>query len=73
MDVHHRKIDLQSPQDLTYLLDNIRKAAQEKLDLHIPPSAASKGEEDAFRTKIEHYVQQVLNPVILPQPSDGNP
>ena len=73
MDVHHRKIDLQSPQDLTYLLDNIRKAAQEKLDLHIPPSAAPKGEEDAFRTKIEHYVQQVLNPVILPQPSDGNP
>ena len=58
MDAHHRKIDLQSPQDLTYLLSNIRNAAQQKLDLHIPPSAAPKG-EDAFRTKVEELVYQV--------------
>ena len=59
MDPHHRKIDLQSPQDLTYLLANINNAAQQKLDIHFPPSAAPKGEEDAFRTKVEQLVQEV--------------
>ncbi|MCJ1402036.1 hypothetical protein MMC11_005255 [Xylographa trunciseda] len=60
MDVHHRKIDLQAPQDLTYLLSNITKAAQEKLDIHFPPSAAPQGEEDAFRTKVEGLVHQYI-------------
>ncbi|MCJ1282809.1 hypothetical protein MMC26_002135 [Xylographa opegraphella] len=59
MDAHHRKIDLQAPQDLTYLLGNITKAAQEKLDIHFPPSAAPQGEEDALRTKVEGLVHQV--------------
>ncbi|MCJ1319714.1 hypothetical protein MMC15_005050 [Xylographa vitiligo] len=61
MDAHHRKIDLQAPQDLTYLLGNITKAAQEKLDIHFPPSAAPQGEEDAFRTKVEGLVHQYIN------------
>jgi kinetochor protein Mis14/NSL1 len=59
MDPHHRKIDLQSPQDLTYLLANIHAAAQQKVDIHFPPSAAPKGEEDAFRTRVEQLVQEV--------------
>ena len=58
MDPHHRKIDLQSPQDLNYLLSNIKAAAQQKLDLHISPSADPKG-EDPFRTKVEELVHQV--------------
>jgi kinetochor protein Mis14/NSL1 len=58
MDTHHRKIDLQSPSDLTYLLNNIKAAAQEKLDLAIPASAAPEG-EDAYRTKVEELVQEV--------------
>lgn len=58
MDAHHRKIDLQSPSDLTYLLNNIKAVAQEKLDLAIPPSAAPKG-EDAYRVKVEELVQEV--------------
>lgn len=58
METHHRKIDLQSPSDLTYLLNNIKAAAQEKLDLAIPPSAAPEG-EDAYRTKVEELVQEV--------------
>ncbi|MCJ1381897.1 hypothetical protein MMC17_005009 [Xylographa soralifera] len=61
MDAHHRKIDLQAPQDLTYLLGNITKAAQEKLDVHFPPSAAPQGEEDALRTKVEGLVHQYIN------------
>ena len=60
MDNHHRKIDLQSPADLTYLLNNIKKAAQEKIDLAIPRSAAPEGEEDAYRNKVEELVQEYI-------------
>lgn len=34
---HHRKIELQSLADLTYLQQNLATAAREKLDLHFPP------------------------------------
>lgn len=60
MDPHHRKIDLQSPADLVYLFNNIKNAAQQKLDLAIPPQG-----EDAFRTKVQESVQDV-NPPFLP-------
>ena len=60
MDPHHRKIDLQSAQDLTYLHNNIKNAAVQKLDQAIPLSAAPKGEDDAFRLKVEELVHQVL-------------
>ncbi|KIV96260.1 hypothetical protein PV10_00145 [Exophiala mesophila] len=36
---HHRKIELQSIQDLTYLQQNLCASARQKLDLHFPPSA----------------------------------
>ncbi|RVX75307.1 hypothetical protein B0A52_00660 [Exophiala mesophila] len=36
---HHRKIELQSIQDLTYLQQNLSASARQKLDLHFPPSA----------------------------------
>ena len=36
---HHRKIELQSHADLTYLQQNLAQAAREKLDLHFPLSA----------------------------------
>ena len=61
MDVHHRKIDLQSPEDLTYLYSNISNAAQQKLDLAIPPvETAERGaNEDAFRNEVEKLVHEV--------------
>lgn len=59
MDPHHRKVDLQSTDDLLYLKNNILRSAQEKLDLHIPPSAAPKDGEDEFRKKVEELVNQV--------------
>lgn len=65
MDALHRKIDLQSSSDLTYLLNNIKAAAQEKLDLAIPPSAAPEG-EDAYRSKVEELVQEVRRHQCLP-------
>lgn len=60
-DPHHRKIELQAPADLTYLLNNIRASAQQKLDSAFLPSAAPKGEEDALRAKVEELVQAVLH------------
>ncbi|KAF6219333.1 hypothetical protein HO133_005158 [Letharia lupina] len=59
MDAHHRKIDLQSPSDLTYLFNNIKAAARQKMDLAIPPSAAPEG-EDAYRSKVEELVQEYI-------------
>ena len=58
MDVHHRKIDLQSPSDLTFLLNNIKAAAREKLDLAIPLAAMPEG-DDAYRSRVEELVQEV--------------
>ena len=59
MDSHHRKIDLQSPSDLTYLLNNIKTAARQKIDLAIPPSAAPEG-EDTYKSNVDELVQQVI-------------
>ena len=36
---HHRKIELQSPLDLTHLQTQLDNSARQKLDLHFPPSA----------------------------------
>ncbi|KAF2012374.1 hypothetical protein BU24DRAFT_275905 [Aaosphaeria arxii CBS 175.79] len=41
MDAEHRKIELQSPQDLTFLQSQIRHAALQKLDLHLPAVPSS--------------------------------
>ncbi len=41
-DLHHRKIELQSPADLIYLQTNLIASARQKLDLHFPPSAAQR-------------------------------
>ncbi|OAL30404.1 hypothetical protein AYO22_01602 [Fonsecaea multimorphosa] len=41
--LHHRKVELQSPNDLTYLQSNLVACARQKLDLHFPPSAAVQG------------------------------
>ena len=58
-DPHHRKVDLQSPADFTYLLANIRASAQEKLDNALPPSAAPKDGDDVFKAKVESLVHEV--------------
>ncbi|OAL22700.1 hypothetical protein AYO20_11152 [Fonsecaea nubica] len=39
-DRHHRKVELQSPNDLSYLQSNLAGCARQKLDLHFPLSAA---------------------------------
>lgn len=54
----HRKIELQSPADLTYLIANVSRAARLKLDRHLPPDAAPEG-EDALRRRVEQLVEAV--------------
>ncbi|RMY11842.1 hypothetical protein D0867_07950 [Hortaea werneckii] len=55
----HRKIELQSPADLTYLIANVSRAAREKIDKHLPPDAASEG-EDAMRKRVEQLVEEYI-------------
>ncbi|CAO2654414.1 Nn.00g111470.m01.CDS01 [Neocucurbitaria sp. VM-36] len=69
MDTAHRKIELQSPSDLTFLTSQIRTAARQKLDLHLPPvvndGSAHGDEPDELRKHVEElvdaFVANVLN------------
>jgi kinetochor protein Mis14/NSL1 len=55
----HRKIELQSPADLTYLIANVTRTAQEKLDKHLPPDAAPE-RDDAMRKRVEQLVDEYI-------------
>lgn len=67
----HRKIELQDPADLTYLIANVSRAAREKLDRHLPPDAV--GGEDAMRVRVEGLVDEVGRLVypVKPRRTDG--
>lgn len=52
-----RKIELQSPEDLRYLIDNAKRAASEKIDRAFPPMA-NQG-EDAMKIKVKELVDEV--------------
>ncbi|KAG9942785.1 hypothetical protein KCU85_g9095, partial [Aureobasidium melanogenum] len=61
METTHRKIELQSPLDLTYLQNNATLCLREKLDLHFPPSAApASASDDVFKSRVEDLVSQYL-------------
>ncbi|KAL8902232.1 MAG: hypothetical protein Q9192_000107 [Flavoplaca navasiana] len=61
MDSHHRKIDLQSPADLTYLHTNIKHSAQQKLDLAIPVSAIPANDpNDSFRPQVQQLIHEYI-------------
>ena len=59
---HHRKIELQSPDDLQYLISNVRRAANEKIDKDLPPIEG----EDKMRRRVEEMVQEVCPSPIFP-------
>jgi hypothetical protein len=54
----HRKIELQSPDDLQYLVSNIRRAANEKIGKDLPPIEG----EDKMRERVEELVHSVCFP-----------
>ncbi|KAK2628984.1 hypothetical protein QTJ16_002087 [Diplocarpon rosae] len=55
-----RKIELQSPDDLQYLVSNIRRAANEKIDKDLPPIEG----EDEMRERVEQLVHEYINNVL---------
>ncbi|KAI8939001.1 hypothetical protein NX059_004845 [Plenodomus lindquistii] len=64
MDPEHRKIELQSPSDLTYLTSQIRAAARQKLDLHLPPVTDTSNTPDELRTHVESLVDAFVANVL---------
>ncbi|KAI1504107.1 hypothetical protein F5X99DRAFT_406491 [Biscogniauxia marginata] len=55
----HRKIELQAPDDLAYLLANVRRAAAARIDEAFPPVDGAHG-EDELRTRIEELVNEYI-------------
>ena len=54
----HRRVELQSPQDVTYLIANVQRQARTKMDRNFPPDAAMEG-DDAMRKRVEKLVDDV--------------
>ncbi|KAH8159091.1 hypothetical protein CIB48_g9148 [Xylaria polymorpha] len=52
-----RKIELQVPEDLAYLVANVRRAAAARIDEAFPPVDDSS--EDELRTRIEELVNEI--------------
>lgn len=60
MDGAHRKIELQSPEDLTFLINNVRRAAEAHVNAAFPP--VDDGQDDGgdeLRVRIEKLVADV--------------
>ncbi|RAO64222.1 uncharacterized protein BHQ10_000234 [Talaromyces amestolkiae] len=58
---HYRKIELQSPADLTYLYTNAVAESRQKLDLHFPPSAYSNGDQpDPMKERVKELVDDFI-------------
>ncbi|KAI1348991.1 hypothetical protein F5Y01DRAFT_290532 [Xylaria sp. FL0043] len=53
-----RKIELQAPEDLAYLIANVRRAATARIDEAFPPVDDST--EDELRTRIEELVNEYI-------------
>ncbi|KAI1184582.1 hypothetical protein F5B17DRAFT_442515 [Nemania serpens] len=53
-----RKIELQVPEDLAYLIANVRRAAVARIDEAFPPVDDSS--EDVLRTRIEQLVDEYI-------------
>lgn len=53
----HRRIELQSTDDLRYLIDNVRRAASARLKEDYPE--LPNGEDDTMRQRVEELVNEV--------------
>ncbi|KAJ5341291.1 hypothetical protein N7541_010415 [Penicillium brevicompactum] len=56
---HHRRVELQSPADFTYLYANTVATSRRKLDLHIPPSADQT--PDPMRERVRELVDEYIH------------
>ncbi|RYP14094.1 hypothetical protein DL767_010402 [Monosporascus sp. MG133] len=58
---HHRKIELQAPEDLSYLVANVRRAAAEHINEAFPPVDGAQGDDgDELRTRIDELVNEYI-------------
>jgi kinetochor protein Mis14/NSL1 len=57
----HRKVELQTPEDLQYLVANARRAAKEYLDKDFPPDLRDEG-DNTLHERIEKNVDEVGTP-----------
>lgn len=55
----HRKIELQSPEDLRYLIRNVTRAAQAKIDTHFGPDNPNNNPNPEARQKVEEIIKAV--------------
>jgi hypothetical protein len=66
----HRRIELQAPEDLTYLVENVRRAAADAINAAFPPvDNPLDGQEDELRNRIEQLVNDVRFPSLSYPPS----
>ncbi|KAK1766482.1 putative kinetochore protein [Phialemonium atrogriseum] len=56
----HRKIELQSAEDFTYLINNVRRAAADSINAAFPPVDGADGHGDELRTQIENLVNEYI-------------
>jgi kinetochor protein Mis14/NSL1 len=54
----HRKIELQAPEDLQYLVGNAKRAAKEYLDKDFPPDLREEG-DNSLHEQLERNVNKV--------------
>jgi kinetochor protein Mis14/NSL1 len=66
----HRKIELQSPADLTFLVAKLTEAARERIEKQFPSSTTEGGEkgagteeEDAEKEKVKRRVEELVDEV----------
>ncbi|PYI07468.1 Mis14-domain-containing protein [Aspergillus sclerotiicarbonarius CBS 121057] len=57
---HHRKIELQSAADFTYLYANTVALSRQKLDLHLPPSTNPNDGPDPMRERVRELVDEYI-------------
>ncbi|RAK99829.1 uncharacterized protein BO80DRAFT_465842 [Aspergillus ibericus CBS 121593] len=58
---HHRKIELQSAADFTYLYANTVALSRQKLDLHLPPSTNPNDGPDPMRERVRELVDEYIH------------
>lgn len=71
MAAHQRKVELQSPADLTYLYANTVALSRKKLDLYFPPSATNDETPDPMRERVRELVDDVSRTKLEPESGQG--
>ena len=64
MDPEHRKIELQSPADLTHLTSQLRTLARAKIDQAFPPQPADNTSPDELRLQVESLVDAFVAQIL---------